>query len=299
MPSESADPAGQKQANGCRGNRGQEESAAKDKKAARRFRIEVNHFSTLGHAIRKFNRFELKYLMPLTAAAAFRRALLPYLAPDDCGDSCGCYYLSSLYYDGPGFPFYHEKVDGVRFRRKLRIRRYESSGPLDETTPVFVEIKQRVNRVTQKRRVLLTYRDALRLCDERRIPEHDPQDAAVLNEITAMLWQYDLRPASIVRYARQALVGTEYDIGLRVTFDNDLSFSANHLRLHEPQVGLPLFPTGWTVVEIKVNERIPHWLTELVAVHNLSLDRVSKYCQSIELGRKLVVPAWRFTLHGG
>ncbi len=252
--------------------------------------------SNLSHTIRKFDRFELKYLVPIKTAAEFKQSLRAYLVPDDHGDSRGCYYLSSLYYDAPDFRFYWEKMDGINVRRKLRIRHYESREPLTADSPVLVEIKQRVNRVTQKRRVLLPYCEALRLCDERQVPGHDPRDAAVIDEITCMLWQYNLRPASIVRYARQALVGTEYDIGLRVTFDNDLSYQINHLELHEEQSGLPLFPAGWMVVEIKVNERLPYWLTELVAVHNLNLVRVSKYCRSIELAQDLAAPGWRFPL---
>jgi SPX domain protein involved in polyphosphate accumulation len=255
--------------------------------------------SNLSHTIRKFNRFELKYLMPIKAAEAFKRALRAYLVPDDHGDSVGCYGLSSLYYDGPHFCFYWEKVDGIKFRRKLRIRHYESSEPLTAGTPVFVEIKQRLNRVTQKRRVLLPYGEALRLCDGRQVPEHAPQDAAVIDEIHGMLWQYNLRPASVVRYTRQALVGTDYDIGLRVTFDTDLSYRANHLALCAETGGLQLLPPDWTVVEIKVNERIPYWLTELVAAHNLNLVRVSKYCRSIELAQNLATPAWRFALACG
>ena len=249
--------------------------------------------SNLSHSIRKFDRFELKYVVPIKAAEQFKQSLRAYLVPDDHGDSLGCYYLSSLYYDGPDFRFYWEKVDGIKFRRKLRIRHYESPKPLTQDSLVFVEIKQRVNKVTQKRRVLLPYREALRLCDERQVPEHDPQDAAVIDEIRSMLWQYNLRPASVVRYARQALVGTEYDIGLRVTFDNDLSYRASRLHLHEQQSGLPLFPPGWAVIEIKVNERIPFWLTDLVAVHNLNLVRVSKYCRSIELAQNLGTASWR------
>jgi SPX domain protein involved in polyphosphate accumulation len=254
------------------------------------------HVPNLSHTIRKFNRFELKYLVPIKAAEKFKQSLRAYLVPDNHGNSFGCYNLSSLYYDGPDFCFYWEKVDGIKFRRKLRIRHYESSAPLCADTPVFVEIKQRLNRTTQKRRVLLPYREALRLCNERQMPEatsfaQTSQDAAVLDEMAGMLWQYDLRPASVVSYARQALVGTEYDIGLRVTFDTDLSYRASHLQLHEQQSGRPLFPPGWTVVEIKVNERIPYWLTELVAMHNLNLVRVSKYCRSVELAQNLALCA--------
>jgi SPX domain protein involved in polyphosphate accumulation len=258
--------------------------------------------SNLSHIIRKFNRFELKYLVPIRDAESFKEALKANLVPDDHGDSVGCYYLSSLYYDSPDFRFYWEKVDGLKYRRKLRIRAYESAEPLTGDTPVFVEIKQRVNRVTQKRRVLLPYREALRLCDGRQAPRAGSfaplggsHDADVIDEILGMLWQYNLQPASIVRYARQALVGSEYDIGLRVTFDTDLTYRVGDLELHTEKSGLPLFPPDWAVIEIKVNERIPYWLTELVAIHNLGLVRVSKYCRSIELaaGRNLAAPAWR------
>jgi SPX domain protein involved in polyphosphate accumulation len=260
-----------------------------------------SHTSSLSHTIRSSNRFELKYLVPIKAAEQFKRALRTYLVPDDNGDSRGRYDVSSLYYDGPGFGFYWERADGVKLRRKLRIRHYESSRPLSAHTPVFVEIKQRLNRVTQKRRVSLAYRDALRLCNGRQRPqaccsEHTAQDAAVLHEVESMLWQYDLRPASIVRYLRQALIGTEHDICLRVTFDTCLHYCADQLQLHERARGLQLFPADWVIVEIKVNERIPYWLTELVAAHNLNLVRVSKYCRSIELAHHLSAPAWRLAL---
>ena len=46
-----------------------------------------------------------------------------------------------------------------------------------------------------------------------------------------------------------------------------------------------MFAGNWTVMEIKVNERLPYWLTELVAAHNLQMVRVSKYCRSIEVAQ--------------
>lgn len=255
-----------------------------------------NHMSNLSHTIRKFNRFELKYMVTFRQAETFRQALLAYLAPDDHGDKSGAYNLSSLYYDGPDYRFYWEKVDGLKFRRKLRIRRYEDGTPLTPDSPVFVEIKQRLDRVTQKRRVLLPYREALRLLDRREAPEHAPrdlaagheqQDAAVIDEMLSMCWQYDLRPASLVTYNRQALVGSDYDIGLRVTFDKELRYRIDKPALGAPNPGLYMFPPDWVIIEIKVNERIPYWLIELVAVHNLSLMRVSKYCRSIEMARQI------------
>jgi len=183
--------------------------------------------------IRKFNRFELKYLITLQQAENFKSALKAYLVPDEYGSNNGHYTLSSLYYDSPDLRCYWEKEYGLRFRRKLRIRYYETDEPLTEETPICLEIKQRVDRVTQKRRAVLSYGDTLRLCNDRQLPNCAPEDKAFIKEVYVFLWQYNLRPISIVRYDRQALIGTEYDIGLRVTFDTDLSFQTHHLHLHE------------------------------------------------------------------
>jgi hypothetical protein len=100
-----------------------------------------------------------------------------------------------------------------------------------------------------------------------------------------------LRPASLVRYDRQAFTGTGYDPGLRVTFDTSLSFQAGQLHLHEQPSGLPMLRANSVVMEIKVNERIPCWLTNMIAAHNLQRVGVSKYCRSIEAAQSM--PATR------
>lgn len=247
----------------------------------------------LSHNIRKFNRFELKYLVPLRTAEKFKRDLRAYLVPDDHGDANGSYELASLYFDSPDYRFFWEKIDGIKFRRKLRIRQYRNGSPLNPDSQVFVEIKQRHNRVTQKRRAVLPYQDALRLCLQREVPEHAPADRPVIDEVVGMLWLYNLQPASLVTYSRLALVGVDYDIGLRVTFDTNLRYNHRQLDLDGDDDGELLFPPEFAVVEIKANERIPYWLTEMVAAHNLGLVRVSKYCRSIELSQNLEIPANR------
>jgi len=128
----------------------------------------------------------------------------------------------------------------------------------------------------------------LRLCNDRQIPDRELGDKAMIDEIYVFLWQYNLRPASIVRYDRQAFTGTEYDVGLRVTFDTSLSFQAHQLHLHEQFSGLPMLPASSVVMEIKVNERMPYWLSDMLAVHNLQRVGVSKYCRSVEAARSIV-----------
>jgi hypothetical protein len=245
-----------------------------------------------GNTVHTFNRFEHKYVISLQQAERFKTDLQRYLVPGGNGHHNGRYTLCSLYYDSPDLRCYWENNAGLKFRRKLRIRHYDTGEVFSDESPVFVEIKQRYDRVTQKRRVMLPYHEALRLCNDRQIPDHGPGEQAVIEEIDAFLWQYNLRPASIVRYDRQAFAGTEYDMGLRVTFDTSLSFQARQLHLHEPPFGLPMLPATLAVMEIKVNERMPYWLADMISAHNLQRASLSKYCRSIEAAQRLGATRW-------
>ena len=37
-------------------------------------------------------------------------------------------------------------------------------------------------------------------------------------------------------------------------------------------------PPDWSIMEVKVNDAVPDWVTSLLARHNCQLRRVSKYC---------------------
>ena len=232
-------------------------------------------------AIRTFNRYELKYLLDRTALARVRPELSFRLEADPYGDA-GSYLVWSRYYDTYDLRCYWEKIDGIKFRRKLRIRHYGAPHELTADAPAWVEIKQRLNRVTQKRRARLSYRQAIALCAGRDIQGVDPRDEAVVEEVQRLVADFDLRPSTVLGYVREAMVGRESDAGLRVTFDArirardrdlDLAFEGENRYIVHPDL---------RVMEVKVNERVPYWLTELIARNNLQLVRMSKYCQSVE-----------------
>lgn len=233
-------------------------------------------------AIRAFNRFELKYLIGRDQLDEVRADLSGRLVPDPhSGD--GSYAVWSLYYDTPDRLFYWEKIDGIKFRRKLRIRHYGDPAALHDTTMVFVEIKQRVNRVTQKRRIALRYRDALALCDRKvRLEAPSAEEQRVVDEVLMLVGGLDLEPSAITGYQRMALLGHETDSGLRVTFDTNLRGRTTDLSLHSTVATQSVLDPAMAIVEVKVNERVPYWLTEQVAKHNMQLIRISKYCTSVE-----------------
>ncbi|MEU8039206.1 polyphosphate polymerase domain-containing protein [Streptosporangium sp. NPDC049078] len=240
-----------------------------------------------GHRLRApsrlhaFNRYEIKYLVETSEAVTLRKEIEQRLDRDRHSGQEG-YGIWSVYYDTRQLRFYWEKIEGLRFRRKLRVRHYGDRFTLRDDTPVFVEIKQRVNRVTQKRRVSLPYRDALRLCDGRQMVEHEPSQRAFLQEVLDLSLRLDLRAVAMTGYTRHAYVGRDADVGLRVTFDNRVRGRDRDFHLGADAENRLIVPAHMSIVEVKANERVPYWLTDLTAKRNLQVVRVSKYCQSVE-----------------
>jgi hypothetical protein len=240
-----------------------------------------------GHALRApsrlhaFNRYEIKYLIDVADLPALRRELRRRLDTDSHGAN-GAYGVWSVYYDTTSLRFYWEKIEGLRFRRKLRVRIYGDRSDVDDDTTVFVEIKQRVNKVTQKRRVALPYRLARQLCDHRAMVEHSPEQRGFVEEVLGLVSRLDLRPVATTGYQREAYVGRNADLGLRVTVDQRIRGRDRDFHLGADTENRLTVPASLAVVEFKANDRVPYWLTDLAARRNMNVVRLSKYCQSIE-----------------
>jgi hypothetical protein len=229
--------------------------------------------------IRRFNRYELKYIVDARRYRALVDDLRNLMVPDAHGDAAGGYPVVSLYYDSPDLEAYHSKVEGLRFRRKLRLRVYPPGGDVRKVTVGHVEIKQRMNRTVQKRRLVLPLAQAEALCraDVPKV-EFDELDAAVASEVHYMVRAQRLRPTCIVSYLRQAFVAERFDSGMRVTFDSNLRGRMTALKVNERASNHFFVRPDRLVLEVKVNERIPHFMVTLLARHECVLTRMSKYC---------------------
>lgn len=226
-----------------------------------------------------FNRYEIKYLIDVDQADRLREEIERRLDRDrHCPDEG--YSIWSTYYDTRRLRFYWEKIEGLKFRRKLRIRHYGDRFAATAETPVYVEIKQRVNKVTQKRRVRLPYAQALALCDRRQMVESDSQP--FVEEVLDLVSRLDLGATAMTGYTRHAYVGRDADLGLRVTFDRRVRGRDRDFDLAAQAENRLIVPARKAIVEVKANERVPYWFTDLAAAQNLQVVRVSKYCQSVE-----------------
>lgn len=226
---------------------------------------------------RSFNRYELKYLLRSSMVPELRSDLLQFMELDPHGDGQQGYALHSVYADSPNLHCFWEKVEGLKFRRKLRFRRY--LGQQD----VFVEIKQRADRTIQKRRVRCTLDELERWFGAGA--ESEPA-AATTDGVLAearYLWQMlAMSPTMAISYRRLAFSG-RFERSLRVTLDSRVRYSPDELDIRRPfEVGKPLLDADLVVMEIKFDDRVPHWLLRLVARRQLRMVRLSKYCSAVD-----------------
>jgi len=232
---------------------------------------------SLATDIRTFNRFELKYLLHWRTAKEFIRALEGYIYPDPHNDDEHGYPIYSLYCDSRGFSLFWEKIEGLKFRRKVRFRRYGND------QDVFLEIKQRVDRTLQKRRVRWPLDQVVQtFCSGSGLnggaQELDPVAAEIL-----FLWNhYSLEPRMAISYRRRAFFAA-FESDLRITFDTRVQYHARDLDIVRPfETGKYLIGPEVVLMEVKFNERVPLWLCKIICKFGLELVRLSKYCSAVD-----------------
>lgn len=227
------------------------------------------------------SRFEIKYLVDPVFVPAIRRFFSSFVRPDPFTKQAGAAYeLCSLYLDSPGFMTYQMTAQGMKNRFKVRVRSYSD----DPLSPVFCEIKQRVNQIILKRRGSLDREHLPRLL-AGYLPGREAMDgrhAEDVEEFRNLVVAHELRPVARVRYRREAYQAPGGE-PLRITIDTDVEHaltSDSDLLLH----GGSWTPTrlAGTILEVKFNHYFPSWIRDLVHTFQLQQRSVPKYCLSID-----------------
>ena len=232
-----------------------------------------------------FHRFEFKYLIFPETAAQIERELSFHMDPDAFAihSPQRSYRVTSLYFDTDALDHYYEKLDGIKTRKKYRIRTYEESPR--EGMEVFLEIKRRKNNVVIKDRANVPF-EVVRLSRlgklwdmlgrEDGIP---PQRRQTLEEFLFDTHRLRMSPQVLVSYIRRPLVD-RISRKVRVTFDREIRSLATD-RLFSTERGRFIF-TDHVVMEIKFSGSLPWWLHHIIQKYELSLRSISKYCLGLE-----------------
>ena len=232
-------------------------------------------------------RFELKYLLRSEQIEPLLAELRQTMRLDAYGGASGTYPITSLYYDTSDYKAYWDKLDGHRSRRKLRVRVYGDTTVTPETG-AFLEIKQRVNKLMRKRRVALTYGEAVDFDGYQALgATRGGSDQALLHEAYYLYRTLRLGPTCVVTYDRMAFEGDPHAPDLRITLDTNLRGRTHDLSLLSTgrAVNQQVLGSEYAVLEVKANQNVPRWVAQLVARHRCTFYRISKYCLVLEHSR--------------
>jgi len=216
-------------------------------------------------AIMVMKRYELKYLLNAQQTEYLRRALEGKMQID----AFGLTTIASLYYDTPDFRLIRASLEKPEFKEKLRLRSY---GRASEDSPVYLELKRKYDGVVYKRRVQTTIPQAGRfLAGEDLLG-----DGQIGRELTYFRDYYrDLAPACLIIYDRAAYFQPGSD--LRLTVDLRPRYRMDGLNLTMPMEGLPLLGEGWSILEVKVQQAMPLWLSAILSEGRIYKSSFSKY----------------------
>lgn len=246
-------------------------------------------------------RYELKYLITESKAAAIHQYLQPFLEYDRYSklQRGGMYPIVSLYLDSADLQLCRETLTGRKNRFKLRIRSYTD----EPEYPRFSEIKRRINRVILKSRARVTDEDVPALLMGRPLPPRGyTTDEVALNQFQFYTATIHAGPMVLIRYLRQAFESPSEN-RVRVTFDRELCYKMTD----KPEVRLS--GSGWqpsritqghAILEIKFTGVYPAWLARMAAHFNLEARSVSKFATSMTQASELgfCAPTLRNGWHG-
>lgn len=235
-----------------------------------------------------FQRFEFKYLLNEAIKEKLKQYLLSYVVMDKFAEETQGkrYQVVSLYYDSPLFYYHHEKVDGVKIRKKIRLRTYQNDGKFSNNC--FLEIKRKCDSVVLKDRVPF---DTSKCEDFIKNPDIIIDDVAssdnkfyynkIKQEFLFESYVRSLSPRLLVRYYREPFLG-RFNKNLRVTFDYNIQAVENDNLFYNGSEFHDV-SQGFVIMEIKFTGSLPFYIGDVIKKFSLQRIPFSKYCEGINI----------------
>ena len=217
-----------------------------------------------------FRRKELKFLIDASQRTIIEQALAEKMLPDRYPHSS----IRNIYYDTPDDRLIRRSLERPIYKEKLRLRCYGDS------KEVFLEVKKKYKGIVYKRRISMTEDLAEAFINRTG---HLP-DSQIAREMVYFRDFYrNLAPKVYLSYERDSWIG-KTDPGLRITMDDSIQFRRNDLKLSLAPYGQQILPQGMSLLEVKAENAIPMWLTDLLAQHRIYQVSFSKYGRAYEMG---------------
>lgn len=214
-------------------------------------------------------RQEIKYFFKSADKKILNDALKVILLSDPNNGSDNGYKISSLYFDNLNNDDFNQKLDGIMYREKYRLRIYD-----DNLTHGKFEIKRKFNNFVQKLSISVSSNEIDKLINGDFSPISQHKDLEyVAEKMNFMAY----RPICIVNYFRRAYF-LPYD-NIRVTIDSNLSsngFGTNLGRINS-LIDTPIQKNGYEIMEVKFENDFPQFLSTILEAMPIVRSSISKY----------------------
>jgi hypothetical protein len=221
------------------------------------------------------NRSELKYYISDAECAGLARRLAGVLQHDSNSVTDAGYFIRSLYFDSYDDKCLYEKQSGTLYRRKFRLRIYDTQSEV-----VKFEIKSKFNTQIVKESASISRESAERIIQgdfQEMLAYNNP----VLNKAYIEFTQHSYRPTVVVDYDRDAYMMDLFN--LRITMDKNLRSNNTDFDLFSADMHmLPVILEGKQILEIKYDEYLPDHIRSIVQPGSFERCAISKYT----LGRR-------------
>jgi len=230
----------------------------------------------------------MKYAITESVAGEIRDYIRNVCLPDKhVAPGKNYYVVNNLYFDTDDLRFYYDTKNRKLTRFKARARYYG----LKAGDSIWPEIKYKHANIIWKVRKKISTRE---WADQFTPQVFDTLLNDVrprVNTFEDVVYWFDARPVSHVRYVREPYVSVQDDYG-RITFDRelcyrrldgsvDLDYNESEMLFYDNPM-TTVNPQSPVLLEIKVETLVPYWVIRMIKMFNLVQRPFSKYCYSID-----------------
>lgn len=227
--------------------------------------------------MRKY-RHELKFIISSNMAEVLKQRLSILMDVDaNSVYDDNTYLIRSLYFDDVNSSAYYEKMDGVGFRKKYRIRIYN----LDDSF-IRLECKYKHNNMTSKDQLKISKELCLSIVDGELLDKDLPNNKFFTQFYTDLILK-QLKPSVIVDYRRLAYTYPVSDV--RITFDSKIRSGLYNYNLFDENINYySIIDDEEVVLEVKFNEILPESIAIILSTVPTARQAFSKFahCRSIK-----------------
>ncbi len=227
--------------------------------------------------MRKY-RNEIKFIISKTMAEVLKQRLSLIMSVDtNSYNSDNSYLIRSLYFDNENSDAYYEKMDGVEYRKKYRIRIYNFDDKF-----IRLECKYKHNNMTSKDQILIDKELCSKIINGK-IDEIDLTKDNLLRQFALDYRLNRLEPSIIVDYNRVAFTYHVSDV--RITFDSQIKSGMYNYNLFDKNATTyRVIDDNQMVLEVKFNEILPESIALILQTVPTFRQAFSKFaaCRNIK-----------------